>query len=163
MEMIRLKTSLLLGYALKIGAILGGADDKDADLLYNFGEQMGLAFQLQDDWLDVYGDPKVFQKKLGGDIVDNKKTFMLINAQQRANEQQQAELSQWQTTTGCNEAAKIAAVTHIYNELGIDYLAQQKIEELFSLALKYLDKVSVAEEKKRELRNFANKLLGRKY
>lgn len=163
MEMIRLKTSLLLGYALKIGALLGGADREDVAHLYTFGEKMGLAFQLQDDWLDVYGDPKTFKKKLGGDIVDNKKTFMLINALQLANTEQKAELDRWIATTDGDPNLKIAAITHIYNIIGIDRLAQQKIEALFAESLQSLDKVKVAEEKKAELYAFANKLLDRKY
>ncbi|MBQ6965425.1 MAG: polyprenyl synthetase family protein [Bacteroidaceae bacterium] len=163
MEMIRLKTSLLLGYALKIGALLGGADREDVAHLYTFGEKMGLAFQLQDDWLDVYGDPKTFKKKLGGDIVDNKKTFMLINALQLANTEQKAELDRWIATTDGDPNLKIAAITHIYNIIGIDRLAQQKIEALFADSLQSLDKVKVAEEKKAELYAFANKLLDRKY
>lgn len=163
MEMIRLKTSLLLGYALKIGALLGGADAEDVAHLYTFGEKMGLAFQLQDDWLDVYGDPNTFKKKLGGDIVDNKKTFMLINALQRTNTEQRAELDRWIATTDGNAEEKIAAVTHIYNIIGIGQLAQEKIEALFAESLQSLDQVKVAEEKKGELRVFANRLLGRKY
>lgn len=163
MEMIRMKTSLLLGYALKIGAMLGGGDQEDVENLYKFGEKMGLAYQLQDDLLDVYGDPTKFQKKLGGDIVDNKKTFMLINAYQRANQEQKAELDRWMNTQEFDSAEKIEAVTHIYNILGIDKLAQQKIEELFALSLQSLDKVKVDEAKKAELRAFANRLFGRKY
>ena len=163
MEMIRMKTSLLLGYALKIGAMLGGGDQEDVENLYKFGEKMGLAYQLQDDLLDVYGDPTKFQKKLGGDIVDNKKTFILINAYQRANQEQKAELDRWMNTQEFDSAEKIEAVTHIYNILGIDKLAQQKIEELFALSLQSLDKVKVAEEKKAELRLFAMRMLGRKY
>lgn len=163
MEMIRQKTSLLLGYALKIGAIFGGAYEEDAENLYTFGEKMGLAFQLQDDLLDVYGDPKKFQKKLGGDIVDNKKTFMLINALQLANDEQKTELERWLATSDNDADEKIAAVTHIYNILGIKQLAEQKIKELFDISLKSLDKVKVDEEKKAELRSFANKLLDRKY
>ena len=163
MEMIRQKTSLLLGYALKIGAIFGGADDEDAENLYTFGEKMGLAFQLQDDLLDVYGDPKKFQKKLGGDIVDNKKTFMLINALLLANDEQKAELERWISANDNDADEKIAAVTHIYNIIGIEKLAQQKIKRLFDIALQSLDKVKVADEKKTELRTFANHLLDRKY
>lgn len=163
MEMIRMKTSLLLGYALKIGAMLGGGDQEDVNHLYTFGEKMGLAFQLQDDLLDVYGDPTQFQKKLGGDIVENKKTFLLINAYQRANDAQKAELDRWVNALTFEPAEKIAAVTHIYTLLGIDKLAQQKIEELFAESLKSLDQVKVSEEKKAELRLFANKLMGRKY
>ena len=163
MEMIRMKTSLLLGYALKIGAMLGGGDQEDVNLLYTFGEKMGLAFQLQDDLLDVYGDPTQFQKKLGGDIVENKKTFLLINAYQRADDAQKAELDRWVNAQTFEPAEKIAAVTHIYTILGIDKLAQQKIEELFAESLKSLDQVKVSEEKKTQLRLFANKLMGRKY
>lgn len=163
MEMIRQKTSLLLGYALKIGAIFGGADKEDADNLYTFGEKMGLAFQLQDDLLDVYGDPSKFQKKLGGDIVDNKKTFMLINALQLANDEQRTELEHWISTNDHDADEKIASVTHIYNIIGIEKLAQQKIKELFDIALQSLDKVKVDDDKKAELRAFANKLLDRKY
>lgn len=163
MEMIRMKTSLLLGYALKIGAMLGGGDQEDVNHLYTFGEKMGLAFQLQDDLLDVYGDPTQFQKKLGGDIVENKKTFLLINAYQRADEAQKAELDRWVNAQTFEPAEKIAAVTHLYTILGIDKLAQQKIEELFAESLKSLDQVKVPEEKKTQLRLFANKLMGRKY
>jgi geranylgeranyl diphosphate synthase type II len=163
MEMIRMKTSLLLGYALKIGALLGGASQEDVNHLYTFGEKMGLAYQLQDDLLDVYGDPTKFQKKLGGDIVENKKTFMLINAYLRADNAQKKELDRWIQSKDFNAEEKIAAVTHIYNILGIDQLAQQKIEELFAESLKSLDLVNVPEEKKTALRLFANKLMGRKY
>lgn len=163
MEMIRMKTSLLLGYALKTGAMLAGADQEDVNNLYTFGEKMGLAFQLQDDLLDVYGDPTQFQKKLGGDIVENKKTFLLINAYQRADDAQKAELDRWVNAQAYEPAEKIAAVTHLYTVLGIDQLAQQKIEELFTESLKSLDQVKVSEEKKTELRLFANKLMGRKY
>ena len=94
-EMIRLKTSVLLACALKIGALLADAPQEDADRLYRFGEQVGLAFQLQDDLLDVYGDPKVFGKAIGGDITSNKKTYMLINAVNRANAEQRQELEHW--------------------------------------------------------------------
>lgn len=163
MEMIRLKTSLLLGYALKIGAILGGADKEDQQNLYAFGEKIGLAFQLQDDWLDIYGDPKKFQKKLGGDIVDNKKTFMLIKAYQLADNAQKAELDKWMTATEFQEAEKIAAVTHIYNIVGIGQHVQKKIEELFSQALACLEKVKVNSHQKDELRHLADQLLGRQY
>lgn len=163
MEMIRKKTSILLGYALKIGAILAGANDHDSMKLYDFGEKMGIAFQIQDDILDVYGDTKVFQKKLGADIVDNKKTYLLIKALTKANSEQKAELEYWIGKTEFDEDEKIEAITSIYNEIGIPELAQQKVEELFEHALKSLNEVNVADEKKDELRNFANLLLGRKY
>ena len=118
-EMIRLKTSVLLACALKMGALLAGASDKDADLLYQFGEKIGLAFQLQDDLLDVYGDPKVFGKAIGGDITSNKKTYMLINAVNRANDAQRAELLKWIEAKQFDRAEKVAAVTRLYDEIGI--------------------------------------------
>lgn len=163
MEMIRLKTSLLLGYALKIGSLLAGATAEDAQRMYEFGEKMGLAFQIQDDILDVYGDTKLFQKKLGADIVDNKKTYLLINALNLANAEQRAELEKWITAEDFDAEEKVAAVTRLYNAIGIPELAQKKVEELFDISLKSLDAVNVPEDRKSELRAFANKLLGRKY
>jgi geranylgeranyl diphosphate synthase type II len=130
-EMIRLKTSVLLACALKIGAILADAPAEDADNLYKFGEQIGLAFQLQDDYLDVYGDPAVFGKAIGGDIISNKKTYMLINAFNKANAAQQAELTAWVGKEHFDAAEKIAAVTRLYNEIGIDELAKRKIRYYF--------------------------------
>ena len=162
MEMIRMKTSLLLGYALKIGAMLGRASKEDAELLYDFGEKMGLAFQLQDDLLDVYGDPAVFRKKLGGDIVENKKTFLLIKALELASETQLDTLKHWLSINDNNEA-KIEAVTNIYNEIGIKSLTEKKIEEIFAASLESLDKVGMSDDKKQPLRDFANRLMGRKY
>ncbi len=162
-EMIRLKTSVLLACALKIGAVLGGASAEDADNLYRFGEQIGLAFQLQDDYLDVYGDTKVFGKAIGGDITSNKKTYMLINAFNRANDEQRAELMRWVEATEFDRAEKVAAVTRLYNEIGIDRLAQQKIEYFFAESRKYLAKVSVAEERKAELAAYAERMMKRKY
>lgn len=163
MEMIRLKTSLLLAYALKIGAKLAGADITDQQHLYNFGEKMGLAFQVQDDLLDVYADTSLFKKKLGGDIVENKKTFLLIQALNRANPQQKADLKAWLTDTDSDPDKKIKAITHIYNNIGVPDIAQQCINNLFDESLKSLKLVNVAEERKAALRSFAQKLLGRKY
>lgn len=163
MEMIRQKTSLLLGYALKIGATLAGADSADAQNMYDFGEKMGLAFQIQDDILDVYGDTKVFQKKLGADIVDNKKTYLLINALNNAKPEQKAQLEAWINKAEFDAEEKVQAVTALFNAIGIPELAQKKVESLFAQSLESLDKVNVPEEKKAQLRAFANKLLGRKY
>ena len=160
-EMIRLKTSVLLACALKMGAILAGASKADQDNLYKFGEQIGLAFQLQDDYLDVYGDEKVFGKAIGGDITSNKKTYMLINAFVNADEAQRAELTKWVEAKTFDRKEKVAAVTRLYNEIGIDKLAQQKIASYFDSAKKYLDAVSVAEERKSELRTYADKMLHR--
>lgn len=162
-EMIRLKTSVLLACALKIGAILADASDTDADNLYKFGEQIGLAFQLQDDYLDVYGDPAVFGKEIGGDITSNKKTYMLINAFNYANEEQRKELQAWVSATDFDRKEKVAAVTRLYNEIGIDQMAQDKIAYYFEQSGKYLDAVNVSEERKEELRKYAQKMMKRQY
>lgn len=162
-EMIRLKTSVLLACALKIGAILADASEADADNLYKFGEQIGLAFQLQDDYLDVYGDPAVFGKEIGGDITSNKKTYMLINALNHANEAQRKELQSWVDATDFDRKEKVAAVTRLYNEIGIDRMAQDKIAYCFEQSGKYLDAVQVPEERKAELRKYAQKMMKRKY
>ena len=161
-EMIRLKTSVLLACAQKIGAILAGASKQDQDNLYKFGEQIGLAFQLQDDYLDVYGDPKVFGKNVGGDIICNKKTYMLINAYNRADAEQQRELQHWMEAETFNSDEKVAAVTAIYNKVGVDKLAIEKIAYYFEESKKYLDAVQVSDERKAELRLYAQKMMHRK-
>lgn len=162
-EMIRLKTSVLLACALKIGGILADAPADDLENLYKFGEQMGLAFQLQDDYLDVYGDSKVFGKAIGGDITSNKKTYMLINAFNKANDAQRAELMRWVTAKEFDRQQKVTAVTNLYNEIGIDRLAQKKIAYYFDESKKYLNALQVPEERKAELRAYAEKMMVRKY
>lgn len=161
-EMIRLKTSVLLACVLKMGAVVAGASDADANALYAFGEKVGLAFQLQDDLLDVYGDPKVFGKAIGGDITSNKKTFMLINAFNRADAGTRAELERWTTATEFDPAEKIAAVTEIYNRLGIDKLAEQRIKEYFEQSRQHLDELSVSDDRKAVLREYTERMMNRK-
>ena len=161
-EMIRLKTSVLLACALKMGAVVAGASDADANALYAFGEKVGLAFQLQDDLLDVYGDPKVLGKAIGGDITSNKKTFMLINAFNRADAETRAELERWTTATEFDPAEKIAAVTEIYNRLGIDKLAEQRIKEYFEQSRQHLDELSVSDDRKAVLREYTERMMNRK-
>ena len=160
-EMIRLKTSVLLACAVKIGAILAGASKEDQENLYKFGEQIGLAFQLQDDLLDVYGDPKVFGKNIGGDITSNKKTYMLINAVNRANEAQRQELMGWIEAKDFDREEKVKAVTRLYDEIGIRQLCEQKMEACYAQAQQYLAKVSVAEERKAELKAYAASMMKR--
>ena len=160
-EMIRLKTSVLLACAMKIGAILAGASAEDAANLYKFGEQVGLAFQLQDDLLDVYGDPKVFGKAVGGDITSNKKTYMLINAFQRANETQRTELERWVAAKDFDRNEKVAAVTEIYNQIGIRQLCEEKINYYFEESKKYLAKVNVADERKQILLQYTAEMMKR--
>jgi geranylgeranyl diphosphate synthase type II len=160
-EMIRLKTSVLLACALKMGALLADASEKDADNLYKFGEQIGLAFQLQDDYLDVYGDPAVFGKAIGGDIISNKKTYMLINAFLRADDAQRTELQRWISAQQYDAQQKITAVTKLYNKIGIDQLAQQKIAFYFEQSRKYLAAVNVGDARKEELFRYANRMMHR--
>lgn len=160
-EMIRLKTSVLLACAMKIGAILAGASAEDAENIYKFGEQVGLAFQLQDDLLDVYGDPKVFGKAVGGDITCNKKTYMLINALQRADSEQRAALEHWISAKDFDRQAKVSAVTEIYNQIGIRQLCEEKINFYFEESKKYLAKVNVADERKQILRQYSAEMMKR--
>ena len=160
-EMIRLKTSVLLACALKIGAILAGAPNKDLDALYTFGERIGLAFQLQDDYLDVYGNSVTFGKKIGGDILCNKKTFMLINALRKATPVQRQELQKWLDATNYDKAEKIKAVTQLYSSIGVDKLAQQRINEYYGQAKEALAQVSLPAERKQILWEFAMQLLNR--
>lgn len=162
LEMIRLKTSVLLACALKMGALLADAPASDAEALYQFGEKLGLSFQLQDDYLDVYGDFKTFGKKIGGDIMCNKKTYMLINAQLLAKGELADELQRWIGMTDANPEEKIPAVTRIYNELGIPELANQRINEYFQQAIQCLEKVQLPAERKQMLCELAYKLLNRK-
>lgn len=162
-EMIRLKTSVLLACAMKMGAIQADATVEDAERLYKFGEQMGLAFQLQDDFLDVYGDPKVFGKAIGGDITSNKKTYMLIKAYQNADDSQRAELQKWISLKDFDKQEKIKSVTDLYNQIGIKELCEKKIASYFGEANKYLDQVDVDEDRKRNLRDFTKSMMKRNY
>ena len=161
-EMIRLKTSVLLACALKIGALLADAPEVDCANLYRFGEKIGLAFQLQDDFLDVYGDTKVFGKAIGGDILAGKKTFMLINALAHANDSQRKELEQWLAIND-RPKEKIEAVTRLYNEIGIDRMATEKIAFYFTESHRYLEAVNVDESRKIELRRYAERMMKRQY
>ncbi len=160
-EMIRLKTSVLLACALQIGATLAGAPEQDASTLYRFGERIGLAFQLQDDYLDVYGDPAVFGKKIGGDILCDKKTFMLINALRNASGQDLAQLQHWIGNKDCEPQEKIQAVTALYTKIGVDRMAQERMDAYFAQAEASLDEVRLPEQRKQMLRSLAHGLMGR--
>lgn len=160
-EMIRLKTSVLLAASLKIGAILGGASKEDADALYDFGVNLGLAFQLKDDLLDVYGDPLRFGKNIGGDILCNKKTYLVIKAFEHANTDQEALLSDWFTRETFDPQEKIAAVTRLYNEIGVKALCENRIVEYSKRASESLNRVNVPAENKQELETMMNELMHR--
>ena len=160
-EMIRLKTSVLLACALQIGATLADAPEQDAQTLYRYGECLGLAFQLQDDYLDVYGDPAVFGKKIGGDILCDKKTFMLINAFLHASDEDKAELQKWIGNKDCNPEEKIKTVTALYTKIGVDRMAQVRMNDYYTEAETCLAKVNLPEERKKMLRGIALELMGR--
>lgn len=161
LEMIRLKTAVLLGCALKTGAIVGGAKNEDAVLLYDFGIAIGLAFQLKDDLLDVYGDEATFGKKIGGDILSNKKTYLLIHAIQLAEQKNITELREWLNKKDYLPEEKIKAVTNLYNSLGVKKICEDKMLFFYEKAIANLEKVSVPDSKKQELRKLADKLMSR--
>ena len=160
-EMIRLKTSVLLACALKTGALLAGAPQEDTARMYRLGEQVGLAFQLQDDLLDVYGDPRVFGKSVGGDIASNKKTYMLISAFDRADTRQRRELERWVGSTAFDREEKVRAVTRLYDEIGVRQLCEARVAEYFAQARQTLADVSVADERKAVLSGYMEELLHR--
>ena len=160
MKMIELKTSVLLANAMRIGGYIAGATPVQQEALYQYGLHIGLAFQVQDDILDVYGDPKTFGKAIGGDICCNKKTALLITALENADAESKAELLQWIMATDRNEE-KIAAVTEIYNRLGVRQTCEAIMEEHTALALAQLDKLPQNDTTER-LRVMAEHLVMRK-
>ena len=162
-EMIRLKTSVLLACALKMGGLLAGASADDQEALYSLGEKIGLAFQLQDDLLDVYGDTKVFGKNIGGDITSNKKTYMLINAVNRANTTQRAELKRWIEAREFNREEKVEAVTRVYDEIGIRQLCEEKINYYFEQGRQYLEQIQVSDGRKAPLRQYIAQMMNRQF
>ena len=161
-EMIRLKTAVLLACALKVGAMIGGASTADADALYDYGIHIGLAFQLQDDLLDVYGDPKTFGKNIGGDILCNKKTFLLINALSVASEEQRQVMEDWMARKTYDAQEKIAAFTNLYNELSIRDLTERRIEDYYRMANEDLARLSIAPETLSVLKGTCDRLMKRK-
>ncbi|KUG05979.1 polyprenyl synthetase family protein [Solirubrum puertoriconensis] len=162
LDMIQLKTAVLLGFALELGARLGGASPADADHLRRFGTDIGVAFQLRDDLLDVYGDAATFGKRVGGDIVSNKKTYLLLTALEQANEAQQATLQRWIGNNAPEAAeAKVAAVKGIYDELQIRTRTEALINEYFQDALAHLEAVQAPAERKQLLRGLALQLMER--
>jgi len=161
LEMIRLKTAVLLGSALKIGAIVAKASPHDAGLLYDYGVHIGLAFQLKDDLLDVYGDPLTFGKKIGGDILANKKTFLLIKALSKADVVQRAALERWITATDYDPDEKINFVKNIYDQLNLKTIAENLIEKYYLASLDLLSSVGAAEDRKKDLRCLSENLMYR--
>jgi len=161
LTMIQLKTAVLIAASLKIGAVLGGSSQRDAEDLYKFGRNLGIAFQLQDDLLDTYGDPGVMGKNQGTDIVDNKKTFLMIQALDAASKAQKEELLGWLKVSDKNPKEKIEAVISIFDSLNVKELTEQRIRSYYQLALSNLENLNRPEERKTELYNFASFLMNR--
>ena len=163
LKMIGLKTAVLIACAAKMGAIIAGAGKRECDLLYKFGYDLGLAFQIADDWLDTYGDSAVFGKSIGGDILNNKKTWLLTRAFEKAGEMKGQLLAAMDMpmTTDENKAAKISAVKGIYNALGIGEEAKQEIVRLHGQALESVAALKLPAEAATLLHNYASKLIGR--
>lgn len=160
-NMIRLKTSVLLGCACKMGALLAGANDDDATAMYQVGVNLGLAFQLQDDLLDVWGDEKTFGKAIGGDILNNKKTFLLISAQNIATGADKQCLEKWIAATHYDKAEKIAAVKAIYDRLDLRTKSENEIKAYTTKALDSLASLNISAEAKSEFEAFIKKLMNR--
>ena len=164
MKMIGLKTAVLIACAAKMGAILGGASQEQCELLYKYGYDLGLAFQVADDWLDTFGDPKVFGKAIGGDILNNKKTWLMIKALEKASDSEKDALHhamEMPLETEQEKAEKIAAVINIYEALGIKEDAKQAIVRLHEQAMGYVAQLGLSEEAITPLRNYATALIGR--
>lgn len=163
LKMIELKTAVLLAGALKIGALIGGAREEDAQHLYDFGKYIGIAFQLQDDILDVYANADKFGKQKGGDIIANKKTFLLLKAMEMAenNRYLKEELQQWIAAPQFDPSEKVEAVTNIYNFLNVKELARNEMQKQYELGINALKKIPANEEKKQTLIAFADSLMVR--
>lgn len=159
LHMIRLKTAVLLGFSLELGGLMADATPEACEQLYNFGVNIGIGFQLQDDLLDVYADQDKFGKQVGGDILSNKKTFLLINALQKAKGETAAQLQSWLDKEFFHPKEKVAAITDIYNKLGIRQLTEKKMNEYFRQGFAALDTLDVPEDKKSLLHSFTQQLI----
>lgn len=162
MKMIGLKTAVLIACSAKMGALIAGASAQEADLLYRFGYDLGLAFQIADDWLDTYGDPDVFGKAIGGDIVNNKKSWLLTRAIEKAGTERLAEALAMPISTDEEKADKIAAVKAVYGELGIGEEAIQEIQRLHSQAMESVGRLNLGKVRSEMLHRYADMLLGRR-
>lgn len=160
-RMIELKTAALLAASAKIGAILGDAEEKDSDLLYEFGKNLGLAFQIQDDLLDVYGDSMVFGKISGGDIASNKKTFLLVKALEMATGSQMKKLQEQFQMKDINQEEKVKTVMDIYDKLNIKSITENMANDFIARSLEFLEKVGTDPERKKELYHLAQSMVGR--
>jgi len=160
-NMIRLKTAVLLGYSLELGGLIGGAGEEDLAHLKNFGTLMGIGFQLMDDLLDVYADKDVFGKQVGGDILANKKTFLLIKATELAGGNDKKELEAWVSKTDFIPEEKIRAVTAIYDRIGIEAITREQINFYFEKGLGEFNKIRVKEDRRKDLLSLSGFLMKR--
>ena len=163
LKMIGLKTAVLIACSAKLGAIIAGADDKDCDLLYRYGYDLGLAFQIADDWLDTYGDPAVFGKAIGGDILNNKKTWLMTHAFEKAGDLREnlTKAMAMPIETEEEKAVKISSVKDIYNKLGVGEDAKEEIKRLHAQAMGHIEALDLTAEKVATLHNYAATLIGR--
>jgi len=161
LRMIELKTAALIAASVKIGAIFGGADDRDAETMYEYGRNLGLAFQIQDDVLDTYGDFKVFGKVSGGDIVTGKKTFLFVKSMEIASQEQRKKLQELYSSDTSDNDAKIKMVTEIFDQLNVKYISENLVGEYLKAALSFLEKTGIAQERKEELLLMTGSLAGR--
>ena len=160
LDMINLKTSVLLAASLKMGAILGGALERNQNLIYEFGRKLGLAYQVQDDYLDAFGDPQKFGKQVGGDIKANKKTFLLIHALETASPKQKQQLEQLLKT---NDANKVNEVLSLFRECRVDEWARELKEKYMQEAFDHLEDIAVLSKRKEPLKQLALYLLQREH
>ena len=161
LKMIELKTAVLLGCSLKIGAILGNASTENANHIYEFGKNLGIAFQLMDDVLDLYGDPKKVGKRVGGDVIANKKTYLLLKAQELASGKTRKDLEFCLNSTILDDNSKIEKITNIFNDLNIKQLATEEMNLFYNTAISHLDSITGPTEKKQVFENFAKSLMKR--
>ncbi len=162
-RMISLKTSVLIAAGLKIGALIGGAPEKEADILYNYGLNLGIAFQLQDDYLDSFGDSGTFGKKIGNDIVTNKKTYLMINALKLSDRNDHLRLTELLSTENIDPAQKISEVLSFFKKYGIKEKTQSEIRNYFNKAVSCLNNIEVPDRRKELLRQFPEMLMKRDY
>jgi geranylgeranyl diphosphate synthase, type II len=160
-RMIELKTSVLIAAAFQMGALIGGASDEDAEHLYEFGRNLGIAFQIQDDILDTFGDPEKFGKKVGGDIVQNKKTYLVLKSYELTNETQRIDLQQLMSTPTQKESSKIAAVKSIFEQVNVRTHAEEAMDDFLEKSLLALESIPLSMERKNALKNWANDLMMR--
>jgi len=162
LQMIRLKTSVLLGAALKMGAVIAGAKQEESEHIYSFGENIGLAFQLQDDFLDLFANPEKFGKQVGGDVLSNKKTFLLLKAFEVADSEQKEKLNRLMDSSMQNEQ-KVQAVQNLFKELDVHQAAKGLMQEYYEKAIESLNKISVDPDNKKELIALADFLMNREH